>query len=309
MAEKERRLGKGLDSLISAARERSLTTEVVGELGHRVQAVVVESIDPNPYQPRRDFPVESLSDLVGSLRTHGLLQPIVVRRDGEGYQLVAGERRWRAARELGWEHIDAVVVDADDQKMLEWSIIENLQREGLDAIELAHAFQRMIREFRLTQDEVARRVGQSRSGVANMIRLLELPAAVQERVSRGTVPMGAARALVTLGDPERQEEIANRIELEGLSVRQVESLARDNRKKPARGGRARDPNLVALAKEIEEVFGVKVDLQGSFQKGRLVFSYFSQGELDRLVRRLRGQAPQLAGPDGEDGEESQAITV
>ena len=309
MVERERRLGKGLDSLISAARERSLTTDVVGEMGHRVHPVPVESITPNPSQPRRDFPVESLNELISSLRSHGLLQPIVVRRQGEGHQLVAGERRWRAARELGWDQIDAVVVEADDQKMLEWSIIENLQRESLDAIELAHAFQRMIREFQLTQDEVARRVGQSRSSVANMIRLLDLPAPVQARVSRGTVSMGAARALVTLEDRERQEEIANRIELEGLSVRQVESLARDNRKKPARGGRARDPNLVALAKDLEELFSIKVDIEGSFGKGRLVFGYFSQGELDRLVRRLRGQAPQLLGPEGEADEESEAITV
>jgi len=269
--------------------------------------VAVENVAPNPFQPRREFAIEALNGLVESLRTHGLMQPIVVRQSGDSYEIVAGERRWRASRELGWDSIDAVVIEADDRRMLEWALVENIQREGLGPLELARAFRQLAQEFSLTQEAVARAVGMSRPAVANFIRLLELPQSVQERVSRGTVSVGAARALLALGSAAEQEAAAQEIEGGALNVRQVEEFVRERtpgrrRKVAATGKAAVDPNQRALAEELQELLGTKVSIQGSLKRGRLWIQFHSARELDRLVRRLRGEAPSLQEPDEQVGE-------
>ena len=307
MADEKKRLGRSLESLISAARGRELSMDVVSRSGHRVQGVAVENVAPNPFQPRREFAIEALNGLVESLRTHGLMQPIVVRQSGDSYEIVAGERRWRASRELGWDSIDAVVIEADDRRMLEWALVENIQREGLGPLELARAFRQLAQEFSLTQEAVARAVGMSRPAVANFIRLLELPQSVQERVSRGTVSVGAARALLALGSAAEQEAAAQEIEGGALNVRQVEEFVRERtpgrrRKVAATGKVAVDPNQRALAEELQELLGTKVSIQGSLKRGRLWIQFHSARELDRLVRRLRGEAPSLQEPDEQAGE-------
>ena len=310
MADDKRRLGRSLESLITAARGRELSMDVVQRSGHRIQGVRVESISPNPFQPRTTFDVEALNELIASLRTHGLMQPIVVRSTEEGFELVAGERRWRACRELGWETIDAVVIDADDRRMLEWALVENIQRESLGPIEMAQAFRQMVHDFQATQEDVAKAVGMSRPAVANLLRLLELPEDVQQRVSRGTLSMGAARALLPLpGDAQRT--LAERIEREALNVRQVEDLVRAQvapASKPAPAQQPTkvevDPNQLALVEELQDLLGTKVSIQGTLDRGRLWIQYHSARELDRLVRKLRGEAPRFEGADADDASET-----
>ena len=313
MADEKKRLGRSLESLISAARGRELSMDVVSRSGHRVQGVAVENVAPNPFQPRREFAIEALNALVESLRTHGLMQPIVVRKAGDRHEIVAGERRWRASRELGWATIDAVVIEADDRRMLEWALVENIQREGLGPLELGQAFRQLAQGFGLTQEEVARAVGMSRPAVANFMRLLDLPKSVQDRVSRGTVSAGAARALLALGSAAEQEAAAREIEENSLNVRQVEEFVRKQspshrRKLAGKGKVAADPNQRALAEEIQELLGTKVSIQGSLNRGRLWIQFHSARELDRIVRRLRGDAPSLEGP-GKQAEEPDSLTV
>lgn len=314
MADDKKRLGRSLESLISAARGRELNVELVRESGHRIQTVETENIRANPFQPRKEFAVDALNELVDSLRTHGLMQPIVVRKVGPHFEIVAGERRWRASRELGWTSIDAVVIEADDRRMLEWALVENIQRQELGALELARSFRQLAQEFGLTQDEVGKAVGMSRPAVANIMRLLELPPSVQDRVSRGTVSMGAARALLALPTVEEQEAVAARIEEQNLNVRAVEDLVRASVPEKARvsarpktGGET-DPNQKALIEELQELLGTKVGIQGSLDRGRVWIQFHTARELDRLVRRLRGQAPSFGGPDVDDHENAN-ITV
>jgi ParB family chromosome partitioning protein len=284
--------------------------DLINKTGHRVQAVATDEIVPNPFQPRREFDVDALNELIQSLRQHGLMQPIVVRKNDTGFELVAGERRWRASRELGWKEIEAVVIEANDQCMLEWALVENIQRQNLGPLELATAFKHLADDFSLTQEEVGKAVGMSRPAVANLLRLLDLPQSIQERVSRGTVSMGAARALLSVKDSRRQEQIAKQIEDENISVREVEELARTasspSAKKRASPTAPMDPNQASLEKELQQLLGTKVSLPGSLQRGRVVIHYHTARELDRLVRRLRGEAPRFAGPD-ED--ESETLTV
>jgi len=314
MTDEKKRLGRSLESLISAARGRELSVDVVEQSGHRIHSVETQNIRANPFQPRKEFSIEALNDLVESLRTHGLMQPIVVRKVGPDFEIVAGERRWRASRELGWNRINAVVIEADDRRMLEWALVENIQRQELGPLELARSFRQLAQEFGLTQDEVGKAVGMSRPAVANTMRLLELPPSVQARVSRGTVSMGAARALLALGTVEEQETVAARIESQGLNVRAVEDLVRasvpekSRQTKPRSSAGSVDPNQKALAEELQELLGTKVGIQGSLEAGRVWIQYHTARELDRLVRRLRGEAPRFEGPD-VDEDHAETLTV
>lgn len=328
----KKRLGRGLDSLISSARSRALSVDAIRGAGLRVQRIPVDLLDPNPYQPRVEFDIVALNELVNSLREHGLMQPIIVRRNEDRYQIVAGERRWRASQELGWEAIDAVAIDADDRKMIEWALVENIQREQLGPIELARAFRRMNREFGQTQEEIARAVGMSRPNVSNTMRLLDLPELVQERVSRGTLTAGAARALLALQDPSMQLGLAEEIERSGMNVRDVEERVKQalqaslaaaaqsgNAPNPLNPGDSlsslgslgsldslgnrlgrMDPNQAALEREMSSLLGTRVAIRGTLERGRLQIHYHSSRELDLLIRRLRGEAPRFAPPHSSD---------
>src|SRR5262245_19787224 len=213
----QRRLGRGLDFLLSGGAEAD-----AGE----VAQIDLARVRPNPFQPRREFRAEELEELAASIREHGVLQPIIVRPVGEEFEIVAGERRARACQRLGLATIPALVRTATDTQMLELALIENIQRADLNAIEEARAYQSYIQRLDLTQEQAAQRLGRSRPTVANMLRLLDLPPDVQELVSRGTISMGHARALLSLADAESQRALARRIESEHLSVREVERLAK-----------------------------------------------------------------------------------
>jgi ParB family chromosome partitioning protein len=284
----ERRLGRGLGSLLGQA---GAIHEAVG-----TTEVPVARVRPNPHQPRRIFDGRALEELTESIRTHGVLQPVVVRPLGDGYELVAGERRFRAAKSLGLASIPAVVrADVTDEQMLELALVENVQRQDLDPIERARAFRQMSEQLSLTQEQVADRVGLKRSSVANFLRLLELPETAQQAVQANLISMGHARALLGLSKPERIDGLVERIVREGLSVRDVEAIVRSEAASPrsAGGSVAQDhasstpPWAQELEKRIGDQLGAPVSIRNhpGF-RGQIVIDYFTRADLERLCQAL-----------------------
>jgi ParB family chromosome partitioning protein len=269
-------LGKGIAALIPEAP--SLKTIGVADLP-------VAEIHPNPLQPRRQFSAASLEELADSLKQHGLLQPVVVSRGSTGgYELIAGERRWRAARLAGLERIPAVLREPEgDADQLALALIENLQREDLTPIEEARAYHHLRSELGLSQEEIARRVGKERSTVANALRLLQLPMAVQELVDGGELSAGHARALAGVGEAERQVGLAGRCVREGWSVRDLE---RHLQPRPARRRRAVDPETQEAADRLSLALGVRVEIHRRRRGGEIRLRFASEDDLIRLFRQL-----------------------
>jgi ParB family chromosome partitioning protein len=281
MAMVQRRLGRGLDFLLSGGAEADAA---------EVAQIDLLRIRPNPFQPRREFRAEELEELAASIREHGVLQPIIVRPAGEEFEIVAGERRARACQRLGLATIPALVRTASDTQMLELALIENIQRADLNAIEEARAYQSYIQRLDLTQEQAAQRLGRSRPTVANMLRLLDLPPDVQELVSRGTISMGHARALLGLGDAETQRAFARRIESERLSVREVESLVK-RKAEPAPTEAAPvlvDAHLKDIERQLAEHLATRVSIRDRGGRGRLVIDYYSTADLGRVVELIAG---------------------
>ncbi len=243
-----RRLGRGLEALLGRPFRSSGEPELVAEDASASTSVPLELIDSNPFQPRTDFDPEELEQLAQSIRQHGLLQPLVVRRVGERYQLISGERRLRAAQQAGCTQVPVVVRQADDRQMAELALVENLQRKDLNPLEKAAAFQRYLQQYQCSQEELASRLGIHRSTVANLIRLLHLPQSVQQMLRQGELSMGHARALLTLGQEEQQLELARRVVREGLSVRAVERLVQEMQQ----ASREEEPLLVVVDESSEE---------------------------------------------------------
>ncbi len=298
-------LGRGLNALFGdvAAEAPVLATPggaakvAPAVSGDAVQHVAIGSIRPLPGQPRRHFDDNAIAELADSIGLRGLLQPIIVRHapDGEGYQLVAGERRWRAAQCAGLHQIPALVRELDDAATYEIALVENIQRQDLNAIEEAGAYRRLIDDFGHNQDALAKLVGKSRSHVANLMRLLDLPAPVQALVGDGSLAMGHARALVGAADAEA---IARRVVKDGLSVRAVEALVRADkgggRKAPLEyksmdGGR--DPDIIAVERHLSELLGIGVAIQYTGGgKGALTLKFASLDQLDMICQRLSGES-------------------
>jgi ParB family chromosome partitioning protein len=276
-------LGRGLAALIpQRAAGQPAPTEIP-----------LDRIRPNPSQPRVRFEVAELETLTASIREHGVLQPILVTETLDGYQLVAGERRWRAAKAAGLERIPAVVRDLDEVHQLEIALIENLQREDLDPIESANGFRRLIDEFGLSQEQVATRVGRARSTVANTLRLLDLSTVVQQAVIDRSITEGHARALGGLS-VEHQEHVVGSVIDQDLSVRQTEELVRRLRAPrngstaPIAVGPGRDQDLDRVEEDLRQALGTKVSLARTRRGGRIVIEYYSDEELGRLYDRLTG---------------------
>lgn len=280
----QRRLGRGLDFLLSGGGDVVEATEV--------QQVELARVQPNPFQPRREFPAEELEELASSIREHGVLQPITVRAAGEGFEIIAGERRFRACQRLGLATVPAIVRTASDTQMLEWALIENIQRQDLNPIEEARAYAAYVQRLDLTQEQAAQRLGKSRSAVANMIRLLDLPGDIQDLVSRGTLQMGHARALLAISDAEGQRSLAKRVGEEHLTVRDVERLAREWGREPTPESTQaeRSPHLADLERRLTERMGTRVTLRDRRGRGRVVISYYTSEDLDRVVELLLGVA-------------------
>lgn len=273
---KKKVLGRGLSALLPARPE--------GDAEYLLLPVC--AIRPGPYQPRRAFPEEELRELVDSIREKGLLQPVLVRPAAEGYELVAGERRLRAAQAAGLSTIPAVVRRLSDRESLEAAVVENLQRADLNPMELAQGLARLAHEFDMTHDEIAKRLGKDRATVSNTVRLLRLPQAVREAVADGRLSAGHARALLS-APPGRLEAIAARVMAAGLSVRQTEELCRDGgQRRAARRARRPDPHVRDLEEKLSRRAGTRVRIRGTARKGRIEIHFFSEKEFERLCEGL-----------------------
>ena len=304
-------LGSGAARLILHAPEE--VEQAAAELP--TSDVAAALVDPNPWQPRTVLADADLEELAASLREHGLVQPVVVRRRGDRYQLIAGQRRLEAARRIGWTTVPVRVLDVDDRQMAEIAIVENLQRRDLDALEKARSFKQYLATWGCTQDELAKRLSIDRSHVANLIRLLDLPEAVQHRLRDGGLSMGHARALLPLGDEDMQVRLADRVAAEGLSVRAVESevqeiLRREDadeamppagdsaadphgtatvRRKPGRPATRRSGQVVAVETQLRRALGVKVVVHANGKgAGRIVIPFGDLDEFQRLLDQITG---------------------
>jgi ParB family chromosome partitioning protein len=288
-------LGRGLGALIPTARPEPRPDPrpepSASPSSHAPSELPIASIVPNPDQPRRVFSEDELERLAGSIRIHGVLQPVVVRRAGDGYELVVGERRWRAAQRAGLDAIPAIVADVDAEDRLEVALIENVQRSDLNPIELAIAF-RALADTGATQEEIGRRVGFDRSSIANHLRLLDLSKELQADVETRRLSMGHAKALLQVGNPERRHQLRERVLKEDLSVRATEALASP----PERGSsgtsrKARmplDPQLQQLADALRRRLQTRVRIAGDAERGRIEIEYFGTEDLDRISGMLLG---------------------
>jgi ParB family chromosome partitioning protein len=309
MSSRRNALGRGLGALIPGRdAKRSVegapasvaNTDVGhGSLASESEAAIharlelpVDKIDPNPEQPRRLFDPKQLETLAASIQQHGVLQPVVVRRAGDRYELIVGERRWRASRAAGLTTIPAVVADVAPQERLEIAIVENVQRHDLNPIELAHAY-RALAAAGATQDEIGRRVSLDRSSIANHLRLLELSRGIQEDVEVGRLTMGHAKALLQVIEPDRRQELRDRVVKDGLSVRATEKIGR-HMQGPAPARRVDDPvarlspDLTRALETIQRRYQTRVQLKGGRDKGRLEIEYFDSEDLDRILSLLLG---------------------
>ena len=279
----KKRLGKGLDALLSKSQGEKRE--------HEIKDIDIEKIKPNPYQPRDRFTEESLEELASSIENKGVLQPITVREvQYDNFELVTGERRWRAAQKAGLATIPAIIRDFKDDEMMEVALIENLQREDLNPIEEAYAYQKMIEEFDITQKEVAERVSKSRSAIANTLRLLNLPPSVQEIVSRETISMGHARALLPL-ESKKQVELANKIVEEDLSVRKTEELVKkhlnkDKKKKDTKTKKELPPKWVKAREILADRLGLDVDIKDRVSKKVVTINCKDYEEMEKIIEKL-----------------------
>ena len=290
MASKERGLGKGLGALLGDA---ALQSQEGGSL-----TLPISQVQPGLNQPRKRFEEGALADLADSIRLHGVIQPLTVRRLSSGYyQIIAGERRWRAAKLAGLTEIPAVIIEADDKKVMELGLIENLQREDLNPMEEAKGYQVLMTEHGLTQEEVAERMGKSRPTIANTLRLLALPDAVQLMLEEGRLSPGHARPLLSLPKGDVQKKLAQKIAAEGLSVRQTEALvkhwlAEEQNRKDRGGEPAVDPMKLyrdTAAKELSTRWGRRVSITMGAKKGKLELEFYNDEDLTLLLDQLEGR--------------------
>ncbi len=289
MSNQHKALGRGIGALIPGAAPARSPAPVAESGPTRVP---LDSIEPNPDQPRRVFDPKHLERMAQSISRHGVLQPVIVRKAGHRYQLICGERRWRAARLAELSSIPVVVTDVDDRDRLELALIENVQRADLNPIELAHAFKTLCASG-ATQEEVGERVSLDRSTVANHLRMLELPREFQADVEAGRLSIGHAKALLSVGNPERRRHLRDRIVREGLSVRSSEGLAREGSKpkRPRAVSRpAADPNRQMLVDNLRRRLQTSVRINGDDARGRIEIEYFGAEDLGRIANLLLGDA-------------------
>ena len=277
-------LGRGLGALLPPAAGESAPSDAPA-----VQEIAVDAISANPQQPRKDFDINALNELAGSLRKSGVIQPVVVRKAGPGYQLIVGERRWRAAKIAGLTHIPAVVREVSDAESLELALVENLLREDLNPIEEAEAYQRLLAEFAWTQEELAERVSKDRSTISNCLRLLKLPEPIRSDLRSGRLTMGHARALLSLDSISDQLRLREQILAHSWSVRATEEGVQKKRAIQPRRAARRAPELTALEDAFREALATRVRLVGNERHGRIEIAYTSSEDLDRIAEILTGR--------------------
>lgn len=294
-------LGKGLSSLLPArstvpqAPAAAAQAKVEAEAPAAPTRLPIDAIEPNPLQPRSVFDAAKLTELSQSIRANGIIQPLIVRKQGGKFHLIAGERRWRAARLAGLSEVPVVVQDLSDDRLLEVALIENIQREDLNPIEVAVAFEKLSEDLGLSHEEIGQRTGKDRSTITNMLRLLRLPQDIQILLAEKRLSMGHARALLALPDEEMQRDLADKAASQGMSVRQVEQTVQ--RMTKARDPKTDaepevDPNVKAAIRELENALGTKVRiLERAPGKGKIEIDYYSNDDLDRIYSVIVGEAP------------------
>jgi len=285
----ERRLGRGLESLLGSLKEETPPPPPAEIPLGGIRQVPITKIRANPQQPRTAFPERELFELAESVKAVGIIQPLIVRAEGDGYVLIAGERRLRAARMVGLETVPVIERIASDDDFLTLALVENLQREDLNPIEKAKGFKELLERHSLTQEAAAKRLGKDRSTMANFIRLLDLPESVQQIVSRGTISMGHARSLLGIPNPSIQQTLALRIEAEGLSVRETEHIALSHQSEEGKSRRQRrraaskDPHIRDLEDRLRQRLGTKVEIEYQDGKGRIIVHLFSNDDFQRIL--------------------------
>ncbi len=283
MSDKESsRLGRGLDSLFGQQNVSELLDDIQNDKDQREHLMIpVDEIRPNPYQPRKIFNKEALEELSESIQQHGVFTPILVKKSISGYELITGERRWRATKMANLDEIPAIVVDFDDQQMMEIALLENIQREDLNVIEEAKAYEKLIERLNYTQEQLAHRIGKSREHITNILRLLRLPEEVQNRVISKQLSMGHARALLGLKDEEKMKKIANQAVQQGLSVRKVEQLVKDQNKKKEE--KPKESLFVKDAKQkLEEFFQTSININTH----NISIHFENEEDLNRILELL-----------------------
>ena len=306
MAEEKRKrgLGRGLDVLFGdystgelvkdTSDNQESTSSIKGETDADVENSVIlvdiNDIKPNTHQPRKNFDAEKISELAESIKEHGIIQPIVIRKSKSGYELVAGERRWRAAREAGLKRIPGIIRELTEQENAIFAIIENMQRENLNPVEEAEGINQMIKAYGLTQEQVSKSLGKSRPYITNALRILSLPEDALDSLARGEITSGHARALLAIQDKKKQNAVFQKIISEGLSVRDVERIAQGERSggKITRGRRMeKNRDILAVEQDLKEIFGAKVSIETNGKRGKVSLEYYSIEELNRLIDLLK----------------------
>ncbi|SHN33171.1 ParB/RepB/Spo0J family partition protein [Gracilibacillus kekensis] len=275
-----RGLGKGLDAFFPEIEENE---------SDKIEEVELKKCRPNPYQPRKVFEADAIEELKESIIQHGILQPLIVRKSIRGYEIVVGERRFRAAKEANLETIPVVIKDLTDEQMMELALLENIQREDLTPIEEATAYDRLINELGTTQDELAKRLGKSRSHIANLVRLLSLPEDIIAQISHGELSMGHGRALLGLKDKQKIKPVAKRIITEKLNVRQVEALINELNNQPVKQKQKKeikDVFIVERENHLKDFFGTNVKINKGKRKGKIEIEFFSDDDLNRILDKM-----------------------
>lgn len=288
MAAKKKGLGKGLESLLMST-DVSVDDAMDDEKIDGLSRININDIKPNENQPRKTFDPEKIEDLANSIKEHGVIQPLVVRKVENGYEIVAGERRWRAAREAGLTEVPCVVRELTDEQNMLFAIIENMQREDLNPIEEAEGLQRMITNFGMTQSEISKSVGKSRPYITNSLRLLKLPEEIKDMMVDGSLTTGHGRALITIEDEKKAVEIAKKIVKDGLSVRKIEELVNEKKKKRGKPAKRapKSPDVLLVERELKGIFGTKVNLNTAGNKGVIEIEYYSKEEANRIIEMLK----------------------
>ncbi|MDZ7815151.1 MAG: ParB/RepB/Spo0J family partition protein [Planctomycetota bacterium] len=283
-----RHLGRDFDSLLENTSKQK---EPSRSLNMSVE-IPVERIEPNPWQPRKEFDEEKLAELATSIKNSGVISPIVVRREGDRYVLVAGERRLKAAKIAEIKRIPAIVRNVDDREMVEIALVENIQREDLNPMDKALAYHNLMTRFDYTQEQVSERLGQKRSTVANFLRLLKLPGEVQQSVREGSITMGHARALLSIEDMAQQLRVAERIQKDDLTVREVERIVSKAHVKgtdrPKKVEAEPDPHIADVEERLRQYFGTRVVVRHGKKKGKIVIDYYDTADLNRILDLLEG---------------------
>lgn len=276
----EKKLGKGLGALIP---DKNAATEI----SESVKQIKINSIKPNKLQPRKNFDPERLRELKDSISEKGIIQPVIVRSMDDGYELIAGERRFRAVSELGYEKIPAIIKNVNDADSLELALIENIQREELNPVEEAHAYMDLMEKFSFSQDRISKAVGKDKSTVSNTLRLLTLPKLIQDFVSENAISMGHAKAILSLPTERGKIRFAKRIMRKSLSVRQAEELIKQKLQKPVRKTLEKDENLARVEEELQHYLGTRVKVIHGKKRGRVEIFYYSNEDLDRILDLIK----------------------